>query len=245
MTTAEINALRDKVILVTGGASGLGKDVAMRASERGAKLVLLDIRQDRLDAMQSTLAAADTPCLTVQCDVANEGSVVNAITAATKHFGQIDVVVNSAGVYRGGPLVDMTTADYDLVFDINVKGTFLVSREAAKVMMARQKGHIINIASIGAKHVFPKEIVYAASKWAVIGLSEGMSVEFGPSGIRVTTVDPGGMNTTFWDEIRPTRPNWNPTAMLNSDRVAQVIIQIASLPEDVVVKEALVYPPGK
>src|SRR5947209_6616352 len=106
MTTAEITALRGKVVLITGGRSGLGKDVAMRAAERGARLVLLDVREDRLATMQSTLDKSDTACLTVQCDVSNEASVVAAIGAATARFGQVDVVVNSAGVYRGDLLVE-------------------------------------------------------------------------------------------------------------------------------------------
>ena len=241
----EFNALRGKVVLITGGASGLGRDVAVQAAARGAKLALLDVHINRLAEATANVENAGAECLTIQTDVSAEEDVRSAIERVVERWGRIDVVVNSAGLYRGGLLVNTSTADYDLVFRVNVRGTFLVSREAAKVMVGQKSGHIINIASIGAKQVFPEEIVYAASKWAVLGMSEGMSAELGPFGIRVTVVCPGGMNTTFWEENKPTRGNFNPSVLLDSARVAQAIVQIASLPPDVVVKEALVYPPGR
>jgi NADP-dependent 3-hydroxy acid dehydrogenase YdfG len=244
-TAEEISALTNKVVLVTGGASGLGRDVTLRAAERGAKVAILDVRADRLSEVKAYLDGLNQTSITMQADVTKEDDVTGAIAETVRTWGRLDVVVNSAGVFRGGMMTDTSMADFDLMFDINVRGLFLVSREAAKVMIPQASGHIINIASIGAKHVFPKEIAYSASKWAVIGIGEGMSVELGPLGVRVTTVCPTGMNTTFWDEIRLGRPNWDVTKMLNSDRVAQAIIQAASLPPDVVIKEVLVYQPGQ
>src|SRR5579884_2580270 len=241
----ELEALRGKVMLITGGGSGLGRDVALQAGARGAHLALLDVRADRLEAVKAELAKVNAQCQTVPADVSLEEDVVAAVGKVVRRWGRLDIVVNSAGIYRGGLLVDTSMDDFDLVFRVNVRGTFLVAREAAKVMIRQGSGHIINVASIGAKHVFPREIAYAASKWAVLGINEGRSAELGPFGVRVTAVCPGGMNTTFWDEIRPTRPDWDPSRMLSSARVAQSIVQIASLPPDVVVKEALVYPPGR
>jgi NADP-dependent 3-hydroxy acid dehydrogenase YdfG len=241
----ELTALRDKVVLITGGGSGLGRDVATQAAARGAKVAALDVRADRLAEVKGLVEAANAACLTLRADVASDKDVADAVGESVARWGRIDVVVNSAGIYRGGLITELSTADYDLMFDINVKGTFLVTREVAKVMLEQKSGHIINIASIGAKRVFPKEIMYSASKWAVIGIGEGLAVELGPSGIRVTTVCPTGMDTTFWDEIRKDRPEWETHRMLSSARAAQAIIQIASLPPDVVVKEAQVYVPGQ
>ena len=141
--------------------------------------------------------ASDASCLCLRVDVTKDDEVCGAIRDTVAQWGRVDIVVNSAGIYRGGLLTDLSTADYDLMFDINVKGTFLVAREAAKVMLEQKSGHIINIASIGAKRVFPKEVMYSASKWAVIGIGEGLAVEAGPFRIRVTTICPTGMNTTF------------------------------------------------
>jgi NADP-dependent 3-hydroxy acid dehydrogenase YdfG len=212
---------------------------------RGAKVVLLDVRADRLAEVKAQVEAVGAACLTVQTDVSKDEDVVAAVGETVRQWGRIDVAVNSAGIYRGGLITDLSTADYDLMFDINVKGTFLVTREVAKVMLEQKSGHIINIASIGAKRVFPREIMYSASKWAVIGIGEGLAIELGPSGIRVTTVCPTGMDTTFWDEIKKVRAEWDPSRLLSSASAARAIIQIASLPPDVVVKEAQVYRPGQ
>jgi NAD(P)-dependent dehydrogenase (short-subunit alcohol dehydrogenase family) len=241
---AEPSALRDKVMLITGGASGLGRDVALQAAAAGAKLALFDVRADRLAKTKQEAEQGGVECLTFPGDVSDESQVAETVTSIVARLGRLDVVVNSAGLYRGGLVVDTSMADFDLLFRVNVRGTFLVCREAAKVMIPRRSGHLINIASIGAKHVFPREVAYASTKWAVIGISEGLSVELGPHAIRVTTICPGGMNTPFWDDIRLTRESWDPSRMLDSAHVARSIVQIASLPSDIVIKEALVYRPG-
>jgi NADP-dependent 3-hydroxy acid dehydrogenase YdfG len=240
----EQRALLGKVMLITGGASGLGRDVAFQAGERGAKVALFDVRADRLAEAKASLDAEGVACLTFAGDVAEEVDVSMAIGAVVKEWGRLDIAINSAGIYRGGLLVDLPMAEYDAMFRVNVRGTYLVCKEAAKVMVAQKGGHIFNVASIGAKNVFPEEIAYSATKWAVVGISEGISRELGRHNIRVTTIYPGGMNTTFWELNKPTRGVWDPTGLMKSSRVAQAIIQIASLPEDAVVKEAQVYPPG-
>jgi NADP-dependent 3-hydroxy acid dehydrogenase YdfG len=240
----ELGALRGKTILITGGASGLGRDVAYQAGGRGAKIALFDVREDRLAETKAGLEAAGVTCLTFAGDVADEHDVASTIGAIVKEWGRLDIAVNSAGVYRGGLLVDLSMADFDVMFRVNVRGLYLVCKEAAKVFIEQKSGHIFNVASIGAKNVFPEEIAYSASKWAVVGISEGISRELGRHNIRVTTIYPGGMNTTFWEVNKPTRGVFDPTGLMKSSRVAQAIVQIASLPEDAVVKEAMVYPPG-
>ena len=240
----EFSALTGKTILITGGASGLGRDVAYQAGARGAKIALFDVRADRLAETKAGLEAAGVSCLTAVGDVADETDVVSTIKAIVSAWGRLDIVVNSAGIYRGGQLVDLTMADFDVMYRVNVRGTYLVSKEAAKVFIEQKSGHIFNVASIGAKNVFPEEIAYASTKWAVVGISQGISRELGRHGVRVTTIYPGGMNTTFWEVNKPTRGEFDASKMMSSSRVAQVIVQIASLPADAVVKEAEVYPPG-
>jgi short-subunit dehydrogenase len=113
-------------------------------------------------------------------------------------------------------------------------------------MLPKKSGHIINIASIAAERGIVGESVYSSSKWAVRGLGACLAVELGPEGIRVTTVFPGGMNTTFWEtEPRMLSGEWDGSKMLKGEDVAQAVVQIASLPPGDVVKEALVYGPGR
>ena len=160
-------------------------------------------------------------------------------------WGQLDTVVNSAGVYYYGPIVDTPIAELDRVYNVNVRGLYLVCREAARVMLPKKSGHIINIASIAAERGIVGESVYSPSKWAVRGIGACLALELGPEGIRVTTVFPGGMDTTFWEtDPRKLSGEWNTSRMLKGSDVATAVVQIASLPPEVAIKEALVYRPG-
>jgi NAD(P)-dependent dehydrogenase (short-subunit alcohol dehydrogenase family) len=182
----------------------------------------------------------------VRSDVTNEDDVARTVGEITATWGQLDTVVNSAGVYYYGPIGETPIAEFDRVYNVNVRGLYLVCREAARVMLPKKSGHIINIASIAAERGIVGESVYSSSKWAVRGLGACLAVELGPEGIRVTTVFPGGMNTTFWEtEPRMLSGEWDGSKMLKGEDVAQAVVQIASLPPGVVVKEALVYGPGR
>lgn len=237
--------LNDRVIFITGGASGLGREIALQSAKLGAKVAITDTHADRLEATRADVAEIAGDCLALQSDVTNEGQVAATVGAIVAKWGQLDTVVNSAGVYYYGPLVDTPIAELDRVYNVNVRGLYLVCREAARVMLPKKSGHIINIASIAAERGIVGESVYSSSKWAVRGLGACLAVELGPDGIRVTTVFPGGMDTTFWEhEPRMQSGEWDASKMLKGQDVAQAVVQIASLPPGVVVKEALVYRPG-
>jgi NAD(P)-dependent dehydrogenase (short-subunit alcohol dehydrogenase family) len=235
-----VSELRGKAVLVTGGASGLGREVALQAAAEGARIALMDVREDRLAAAREQLGGAD--CLVVRADVTAEDDVVRTVREVDA-WGPLDAVVNSAGVVWRGPLVETTMAQYDRMHAVNVRGLYMVCREAARVMLPRGRGHIVNIASIAAKRGVVDESAYASGKWAVLGLSECLALELGPQGIRVTTVCPGGMNTTFWEG--DARLGGGADHLLNPAHVAKAVVQILGLPEGVVVKEALVYQPGR
>ena len=237
--------LNDRVIFITGGASGLGREIALQSAKLGAKVAITDTHADRLEATRADVAEIAGDCLALESDVTNEEQVAATVGAIVAKWGQLDTVVNSAGVYYYGPLVDTPIAELDRVYNVNVRGLYLVCREAARVMLPKKSGHIINIASIAAERGIVGESVYSSSKWAVRGLGACLAAELGPDGIRVTTVFPGGMNTTFWEhEPRMQSGEWDASKMLKGQDVAQAVVQIASLPPGVVVKEALVYRPG-
>lgn len=237
--------LNDRVIFITGGASGLGREIALQSAKLGAKVAITDTHADRLEATRADVAEIAGDCLALESDVTNEEQVAATVGAIVAKWGQLDTVVNSAGVYYYGPLVDTPIAELDRVYNVNVRGLYLVCGEAARVMLPKKSGHIINIASIAAERGIVGESVYSSSKWAVRGLGACLAAELGPDGIRVTTVFPGGMNTTFWEhEPRMQSGEWDASKMLKGQDVAQAVVQIASLPPGVVVKEALVYRPG-
>ena len=238
--------LKDRVIFITGGASGLGREIALQSANLGAKVAITDTHAERLEATRADVAEIAGDCLAIKSDVTDEAEVAAAIGEIVAKWGQLDTVVNSAGVYYYGPIVDTPIAELDRVYNVNVRGLYLVCREAARVMLPKKSGHIINIASIAAERGIVGESVYSSSKWAVRGIGACLAVELGPEGIRVTTVFPGGMDTTFWEhEPRMQSGEWDASTMLRGADVAQAVVQIASLPPGVVVKEALVYGPGR
>jgi NAD(P)-dependent dehydrogenase (short-subunit alcohol dehydrogenase family) len=237
--------LNGRVIFITGGASGLGREIALQSGRLGAKVAISDMHAERLEATRADVAEIAGDCLAVRSDVTNEADIAKTVGEIVAKWGQLDTVVNSAGVYYFGPIAETPMADFDRVYNVNVRGLYLVCREAARVMLPKKSGHIINIASIAAERGIVGESVYSSSKWAVRGLGACLALELGPEGIRVTTVFPGGMDTTFWEtDPRKLSGEWNTSRMLKGDDVATAVVQIASLPPEVAIKEALVYRPG-
>jgi NAD(P)-dependent dehydrogenase (short-subunit alcohol dehydrogenase family) len=237
--------LNGRVIFITGGASGLGREIALQSARLGAKVAITDTHAERLEATRADVAEVAGDCLAVRSDVTDEEAVAATVGEIMAKWGQLDTVVNSAGVYYFGPIAETPIADFDRVYNVNVRGLYLVCREAARVMLPKKSGHIINIASIAAERGIVGESVYSSSKWAVRGIGACLALELGSEGIRVTTVFPGGMDTTFWEtDPRKLSGEWNTARMLKGDDVATAVVQIASLPPEVAIKEALVYRPG-
>ena len=237
--------LEKRVILITGGASGLGREVALQSAELGARVAIIDTHAERLEATRAEVVRGAGDCLAMSSDITDEVQVVAAIQETVSKYGQLDTVVNSAGVYWKAPIIETPIKEFDRVYNVNVRGLYLVCREAAKVMQPRKSGHIINIASIAAERGILEESVYSSSKWAVRGIGACLALELGPVGIRVSTVFPGGMDTTFWEhDPRRLSGQWDLSRMLQAKDVATAVVQIASLPPDVAIKEALVYRPG-
>jgi len=241
-----MSGLDGLVMLITGGGSGLGREVALQAAELGAKVAILDTHAERLEATRADVAEIGGDCLALRGDVTSEADVSRIVQETVQAWGKLDTVVNSAGVYYFGPITETPLAEFDRVYSVNVRGLYLMCREAAKVMLPRKSGHIINVASIAAERGVLHESVYSSSKWAVRGLGACLALELGPEGIRISTVFPGGMDTTFWEhDPRMQSGEWDPANMLKGSEVAQAIVQIASLPPGVAIKEALVYRPGR
>jgi 3-oxoacyl-[acyl-carrier protein] reductase len=236
-----MSELAGRVVLVTGAGSGLGREVALQAGAGGARLALMDVRADRLERVEAEARARGAETLAIVADLTREPDVARAVAAAVERFGQLDAVVNSAGVFYGGPIVETPMEQFDRVHAVNVRGLYLVCREAARVMLPRRSGHLVNVSSIAGKRGVVNESAYALGKWAVVGLGECLALELGAQNIRVSTVCPGGMDTPFWEN--------DPRAMdtsrfLAAGDVARAIVGILALPEGVVVKEAQVYRPG-
>lgn len=187
--------LTGKVVIVTGASSGLGADAARAYAEYGASVALLARRKDKLDHVVKEIEDKGGKALAVQCDVSDEESIKSAVEEVMSHFGQIDILLNNAGVATGGSVENISVEAWDKVMDINVKGIFLMSKYVVPHMRERKYGKIINIASINAvladKDPSLFRHSYNASKAAVRGLTMGMAASYMQDNITVNSIGPG------------------------------------------------------
>ena len=188
--------LEGRVALITGAASGIGRGIASVLGRQGATLVLSDLDEDRARAAADELGAT-----AVRHDVTSWTSCQAVVDHTLKSHGQIDVLVNNAGVSRSVPFHELDEAEWDRVHDVNVKGVFLTTRAVVPHMMERRRGSIISISSMVGKEAIPLFVHYSASKFAVIGLTQGLAKEMAPYDVRVNAVCPGVVRTPLWEPL--------------------------------------------
>lgn len=195
--------LQGKRVLITGASSGLGENFARLAARCKAKVVIGARRKDRLEKLAVELEQLGAAQVTVlEMDVASEASIEAAFTAIDASDDILDVVVNNAGVSNGGLALTLPTADYDTLMDINVRGVWLVSVQAARRWKAAGRGgSIINIASIQGERVMSGITPYSTSKAAVVHMTKSLALEWARHGIRVNAIEPGYIGTEMTDAM--------------------------------------------
>lgn len=194
-------------IFVTGGASGIGLAVVQAIVERGWQVVVADSEPANLDRARELLASHDRLVRFEQLNVTDEESVVKAIARCESEVGPLTGLVNSAGIGSDVPCLDTTTTLFRKTLEVNLIGSFVASREAARHMRARGKGSIVNIASVSGIRGNSGRVAYGASKAGVISMTQVMAVELAPVGIRVNAIAPGPIETPLvrdmhTDEVR-------------------------------------------
>lgn len=196
--------LSGQVAFVTGASSGLGAQFARTLARAGAGVVLASRRVEKLKELRARIEGEGGDAHVVELDVTDHDSIKSAVAHAETEMGSIDILVNNSGVSTTQRLQDVTSDDYDFVFDTNVKGAFFVAQEVGKRMLARSKGaapgsftggRIINIASMAGLKVLPQIGVYCMSKAAVVHMTRAMAVEWGKFGINVNAICPGYIDT--------------------------------------------------
>ncbi len=191
---------RDRVVMVTGGAHGIGLAIARAFAGEGARVIIFDRQADVAQrAADEITAATGAEALAVTADVRDAEAVSAAVTQSVDRFGQIDVLVNNAGIYPNTPVLEMDEAEWDAVFDVNVKGMFLVSQAVARAMVERGNGgRIVNISSGAAESGRVGAAHYCASKAAVNMFTKVLALELAPHGIVVNAVGPGLIEIPGW-----------------------------------------------
>jgi len=192
---ARAASLRERVVLVTGGSRGLGLLLAREFGRRGARVAICARDAAELERAKSLLAAQRVTVLTAPCDVSQPGQVRDLVTRVERELGPIEVLVNNAGTATVGPVEAMTEGDFAAAMSVHFWGPLHATMAVLPGMRARRWGRIVNICSIGGKVAIPHLVPYSASKFALVGLSEGLRAELHKDGILVTTVCPGLMRT--------------------------------------------------
>ncbi len=231
--------LDGKVVLVTGSSRGLGKIIAGRFLEEGCRVVITSQKPEELDNAEKELSRASDQVLKVVADITSEDDAKSLIDKIVERFGQIDIVVNNAGVFKMGKVDEMSVDDFDLTMNVNFKGAFLTCKFALPHMKKRKQGQIINICSIGAKLGLENLSAYCASKGALMMFGNSLKAELKPYKIRVTNVYPHAMNTQNQD-IEP--DSEKRAQMIEPDDVADALIAVTSSADYVQYQDITIYP---
>lgn len=191
-----------KVAVVSGGSRGIGAEICKNLAKQGYTVLIdYNINKDRAVKLEEELRRSGYNAEAYQCDVRDEKAVMDLFDYAVKKYGKIDVLVNNAGIAHYGLVTDVTEEEWDDVFDTNIKGVFLMCREALKNMVSNKYGRIVNISSMWGVCGASCEVAYSASKAAVIGFTKALAQEVGPSGITVNCVAPGAVQTDMMKEL--------------------------------------------
>jgi 3-oxoacyl-[acyl-carrier protein] reductase len=224
---------KDRVAVVTGASRGIGRSIALALAAKGATIVAVDMDQAATDAVVAELQAAGTKALAVVGNVTVPADVERMIDAATETFGRVDILVNNAGITRDGLLMRMKDEDWDAVLNVNLKGAFLCTRAAFKVMSKQRYGRIINIASVVGQMGNAGQANYCASKAGLIGLTKSNARELAKRSITVNAVAPGFIATAMTDalseKVRDELTAQIPLERLGSaDDIANAVVFLAS-----------------
>jgi acetoin reductase-like protein len=194
--------LAGKSAIVTGGASGIGRAIALLFASEGANVLVADLKQDACDTVASDIAAGGGTAVARAVDVTDKAQCEAMVRAAVDAFGELNILVNGAGVFRMGHTFDMTEADWDFVFDVNCKGLFFCSQAGIKQMVEQGKGgRVINLASQAGRRGEAHVDLYCASKFAVVSLTQSMALGFARDGITVNGLGPGIIDTPMWEVV--------------------------------------------
>jgi NADP-dependent 3-hydroxy acid dehydrogenase YdfG len=197
MSPAERGALEDRVAIVTGAGRGIGKAIAEILARSGASVVLAARTVSELESVRENLLREGRRSHVVATDLCRNAEITRLVDLTVAQFGRIDILVNNAGTGVFNSVVETSLEEFDEMCNVNLKGLFLLTKAVLPHMMRAESGHIVNVASLAGKNPVKGGAVYAATKWAVRGFSSSLMLEVREKNIRVTTIFPGSVDTTF------------------------------------------------
>lgn len=237
--------IEGKVVVITGGSSGLGEATARLLAEKGAKVFLGARREENLKDIVDSIRADGGEAGYRRADVTSREDVESLVDAAASEFGRVDVIVNNAGLMPLSPLDALKVEEWEKMVDVNVKGVLYGIAAALPRMRSQGEGHIINLSSVAGQVVFPNSAVYSGTKFAVKAISEGLRQEVGEQ-IRTTTIYPGAIESELLDHISHEESAEGAKGLgemaIGSDSVARAIAYAIEQPKDVDVNEVTLRP---
>jgi NADP-dependent 3-hydroxy acid dehydrogenase YdfG len=241
------NNIKGKVVVITGASSGLGEATARLLSAEGATVVLGARRVERLKSLADELTAKGGKALAVATDVTRCDQVKRLVDTAVQTFGRIDVMINNAGLMPQSLIERLKIDEWDRMIDVNIKGVLYGIAAALPYMKQQKAGHIINVSSVAGHKVRPGATVYAATKFAVRALSEGLRQEIKPYNIRTTVISPGAVATELPNSVTDPETaerihKFYQEVAIPADSFARAVAFAMSQPEDVDVNEILFRP---
>ncbi|HGO3488426.1 TPA: SDR family oxidoreductase [Staphylococcus aureus] len=230
-----MTVLTDKVAVVTGAGSGIGEAIATLLHEEGVKVILAGRNKDKLQNVANQLAQDSVKV--VPTDVTKKEEVEELIKIAQQTFGGLDIVINSAGQMLSSKITDYQVDEWDSMIDVNIKGTLYTAQAALPTMLEQSSGHLINIASISGFEVTKSSTIYSATKAAVHTITQGLEKELAKTGVKVTSISPGMVDTAITAAYNPTDRK-----KLEPQDIAEAVLYALTQPKHVNVNEITVRP---
>ncbi|CAC6078734.1 Short-chain alcohol dehydrogenase [Staphylococcus aureus] len=230
-----MTVLTDKVAVVTGAGSGIGEAIATLLHEEGVKVILAGRNKDKLQNVANQLAQDSVKV--VPTDVTKKEEVDELIKIAQQTFGDLDIVINSAGQMLSSKITDYQVDEWDSMIDVNIKGTLYTAQAALPTMLEQSSGHLINIASISGFEVTKSSTIYSATKAAVHTITQGLEKELAKTGVKVTSISPGMVDTAITAAYNPTDRK-----KLEPQDIAEAVLYALTQPKHVNVNEITVRP---
>ncbi|HHA6127237.1 TPA: SDR family oxidoreductase [Staphylococcus aureus] len=230
-----MTVLTDKVAVVTGAGSGIGEAIATLLHEEGVKVILAGRNKDKLQNVANQLAQDSVKV--VPTDVTKKEEVDELIKIAQQTFGGLDIVINSAGQMLSSKITDYQVDEWDSMIDVNIKGTLYTTQAALPTMLEQSSGHLINIASIFGFEVTKSSTIYSATKAAVHTITQGLEKELAKTGVKVTSISPGMVDTAITAAYNPTDRK-----KLEPQDIAEAVLYALTQPSHVNVNEITVRP---
>lgn len=237
---------KDQVVIITGGANGIGRGLAAAYVEKGANVVVADIAEETGKNVVAELNKQNGKSIFIQTDVRKEGDIIRLMKIAHDTYGRIDIMVNNAGVSRWKSPYELTIEEWDDVMNTNLRSVFLCSREAARYMKERgEGGSIVNIASTRASMSEPNSEAYAATKGGILALTHALAVSFSEDRITVNAISPGWIETGDYEELRDIDHEQHPSKRVGKpEDIARACLYLSSKDNDFVTGINLVVDGG-